>query len=86
MDDTIYRETELQLQKGDTLFLYTDGLTEAHNIADEQYETERLNEFLNNASDRCGKTLLPKIKRSVDEFAGDREQFDDITMMVINIK
>ena len=86
MDDTIYRETELQLQKGDTLFLYTDGLTEAHNIADEQYETERLNAFLNNASDRCGKTLLPQIKRSVDEFAGDREQFDDITMMVINIK
>ena len=86
MDDTEYRKTELQLKKGDTLFLFTDGLTEAHNSADEQYETERLNEFLNSASDRCGKTLLPKIKRSVDEFAGDREQFDDITMMVINIK
>lgn len=86
MDDTEYRKTELQLQKGDTLFLYTDGLTEAHNSADELYETERLNEFLNSASDRCGKTLLPKIKHSVDEFAGDREQFDDITMMVINIK
>lgn len=86
MDDTQYRETELQLQKGDTLFLFTDGLTEAHNSADEQYETERLNKLLNSASDRSGKTLLPKIKRSVAEFAGDREQFDDITMMVINIK
>ena len=86
MDDTEYRETELQLQKGDTLFLYTDGLTEAHNSADELYETKRLVELLNSVSDRSGKTLLPEIKRSVDEFAGAREQFDDITMMVINIK
>lgn len=86
MDDTEYRQTELKLQKGDSLFLYTDGLTEAHNSEDELYDTKRLVEFLNNASDRGGKTLLPKIKQSVDEFAGEREQFDDITMMIINIK
>ena len=86
MDGVKYRESELQLKKGDTLFLYTDGLTEAHNSADELYETERLNKLLNSASDRGGKALLPEIKRSVDEFAGEREQFDDITMMVINIK
>ena len=86
MDDTEYRQTELKLQKGDSLFLYTDGLTEAHNSEDELYDTKRLVEFLNNASDRSGKELLPKIKQSVDEFAGSREQFDDITMMIINIK
>lgn len=86
MDDTEYRETELQLQSGDSLFLFTDGLTEAHNSADELYGTERLNELLNSASDRGGKTLLPEIKRSVDSFAEGREQFDDITMMLINIK
>ena len=50
------------------------------------YETNRLNEFLNNAADRGGKALLPEIKQSVDEFANGREQFDDITMMMINIK
>ena len=86
MDDTEYRETELQLQKGDSLFLYTDGLTEAHNSEGKLYGTEKLNELLNSAPDRGGKTLLHEIKRSVDEFAGDREQFDDITMMLINIK
>ena len=86
MDDTEYREDELQLERGDTLFLYTDGLTEAHNFNDELYETERLNELLNRASDRGGRALLPEIRQSVDDFAGGREQFDDITMMVINIK
>ncbi|MBQ3426544.1 MAG: serine/threonine-protein phosphatase [Clostridia bacterium] len=86
MDDTEYRESEIQLKEGDSLFLYTDGLTEAHNIDDELYDTTRLKELLNSASDRSGKALLPEIKRSVDEFAGGREQFDDITMMIINIK
>lgn len=86
MDDTEYREDELQLEKGDTLFLYTDGLTEAHNFNDELYDTERLNELLNRAHDRGGEALLPEIRQSVDDFAGGREQFDDITMMVVNIK
>lgn len=86
MDDTEYRESEIQLQTGDTLFLFTDGLTEAHNNEDELYDTKRLLSLLNCATDRSGKTLLPEIKRSVDEFAGSREQFDDITMMAINIK
>ncbi len=85
-EDTQYREDELLLRKGDSLFLYTDGLTESHNNEDEMYDTKRLNEFLNSASDRDGRTLLPQIKRSVDEFADGREQFDDITMMMINIK
>lgn len=86
MDDTEYRETEIQLQKDDTLFLFTDGLTEAHNSEDELYDTKRLVPLLNSVSERGGKKLLPEIKRSVDEFAGSREQFDDITMMVIRIK
>ncbi len=85
-EGTQYREDSLQLKKGDSLFLYTDGLTEAHNNEDEMYETERLNTLLNKAADRDGRTLLPEIKRSVDEFANGRDQFDDITMMMINIK
>ena len=85
-EDTEYRKDEIPLRRGDSLFLYTDGLTEAHNNADEMYDTKRLNEFLNNAADRGGKALLPEIKQSVDEFANGREQFDDITMMMINIK
>ena len=80
-EDTEYRQDEIRLEKGDSLFLYTDGLTEAHNNEDEMYETNRLNEFLNNAADRCGKAILPEIKRSVDRFADGRDQFDDITML-----
>lgn len=86
MDDTEYGETELRLQKGDSLFLFTDGLSEAHNNKEELYGSKRLNELLNGAPDRGGRTILPAIRRSVDEFANGRAQFDDITMMMINIK
>jgi serine phosphatase RsbU (regulator of sigma subunit) len=86
MDDTQYKESEIQLQDGDSLLIYTDGLTEAHNDSGELYGEERLLKKLNSADVRCGKTFLTQIKEDLQAFVGDAEQFDDITMLSISLR
>ena len=72
------------LKPGDSLFLYTDGVTEAMNNKDELYGEERLLSQLN-----CSKnadepqSLLEEIGKSVAAFVGDAEQSDDITMLAL---
>ena len=86
MDDTQYKNTEIQLSKGDSLFLFTDGLTEAHDTNQELFGEERLVSLLNALPERCGRTAFPIMLEAVDKYIGNAEQFDDITMMMINIK
>lgn len=85
IDSSRYREYELQLEPGDTLFLYTDGVTEATNSANELYGTDRLINALND-KEVYGKELLTNVKRDIDAFVGEAPQFDDITMLSIKIK
>jgi len=86
MDDTQYKESEIQLQDGDSLLIYTDGLTEAHNGSGELYGEERLLKKLNSADVRGGKAFLTQIKEDLQAFVGDAEQFDDITMLSISLR
>ncbi|ORT99744.1 Serine phosphatase RsbU, regulator of sigma subunit [Anaerovibrio sp. JC8] len=79
-----YESQTLILKPGDSLFLYTDGVTEAMNNKDELYGEERLLSQLN-----CSKnadepqSLLEEIDKSVATFVGDAEQSDDITMLAL---
>ena len=80
----IYQEYEPKLEPGTALFLYTDGLPEA---ADKDYETfgnERIMESLNNCEDRDPHRILEHISMRVDDFVGDVEPFDDLTILCIN--
>lgn len=81
MEGVRYRENRLTLSPKDRLFLYTDGVTEATNGALELFGEERLQEVLNRRWDLPVKTLLMQIKGCLDEFVGEAEQFDDITML-----
>jgi len=85
MDDTEYRKSELELKEGDRIFLYTDGLTEAHNTEGKLYGEDRMLKYLNSSSDLDDKELLLKLKEDVLDFSRGTEQFDDITMMIISI-
>ena len=81
MEGIRYRENTLELMPGDTLYLSTDGVTEATSSAQELYGEERLQAALNEASELPVSQLLPRIKNCIDTFVGDAEQFDDITML-----
>ena len=78
-----YKEYELQLEKGGTLFLYTDGVPEATNSQEELFGTGRLLEAMNRHKEHDVTTLLSDIKNAVDVFVGEAEQFDDLTMLGI---
>ncbi len=86
MDGVRYRENHLTLSPGDRLFLYTDGVTEATRGKTELYGEERLLEFLNTHPTDVVEEVLPALRRNIDEFTDGAEQFDDITMLLLNYK
>ena len=83
MENVKYRKNELQLDPGDTIFLYTDGVTEATNGSNELYGEDRLASMLDSVCDRDAMTICTQVKQNVDEFVGDAPQFDDITMFCL---
>lgn len=85
MDMVKYKEQELQLQPGDEIYLYTDGVTEAHNSNKELFGENRLLESLNSTKGMSVEDICKKVKEDVDAFVCDAEQFDDITMLCVRL-
>ena len=85
MDMVKYKEQELQLQPGDKIYLYTDGVTEAHNTQNELFGEDRLLESLNSTKGMSVEEICKKVKEDVDAFVADGEQFDDITMLCVRL-
>ena len=81
MDTTVYHEYELDLKKGDKLFIYTDGVPEATDADDNMFGSERMLDALNADPDADPETLLKSVKQAVSDFVKDAEQFDDLTML-----
>ena len=77
-----YQEQETPFFYDDALFLYTDGLTEAENIAHEQFGEERMLTCLHGRKSAQGH--LDNIKRQVAAFVGDAPQSDDLTLLFIH--
>lgn len=86
MDDVNYPLNHTQLQRGDKLFLYTDGVDEAFNDQQEMYGHERLNTFLEKSQFETVDIIGSECFTGVQQFAGDFEQSDDITVMVLDFQ
>ena len=78
-----YGERRIGLAPGDCLALFSDGVTEAQNRADEEFGEERLAEIVRSSADAPAETIVARIFDAIDAFAGDAPQFDDITLLVI---
>ena len=85
-EDAIYMDYELQLEPGDKLFLYTDGLPEATNGDNEMLGIDGMLDALNENCESHPKVILNGVKNAVDGFVKEAEQFDDLTMMCIEYK
>jgi sigma-B regulation protein RsbU (phosphoserine phosphatase) len=84
MEGIKYKDNEITLGKGDMLFLYTDGVTEAMNRENALYGDPRLIETLNGISDTASLAELEAAEKAdIFAFAGGAEQADDITMLVM---
>ena len=83
MEGIRYRRNELQLNPGDILYLYTDGVTEATDAGETLYGETRLLNLLNSQTVLSAQSICGAVKTDVDAFAGEAEQFDDITMLCL---
>jgi len=83
IDITVYKLQELQLQPGDIIYLYTDGVTEATDANEELYGEDRLLNLLNNVGTDDVQTICKAVKADLALFVGEAEQFDDITMVAV---
>ena len=81
MPGTKVKEYEIDLQPGDRLFVYTDGVPEALNENTEQYGTDRMLETLNKTNDMSISEAVAAVSDSLTAFKGNADQFDDITML-----
>ena len=86
MEGLRYREYELFLSAGDKLFLYTDGVPEATAADKSMFGNDRMLAALNTDPEASPKDVLKNVRHAVDEFVGDAEQFDDLTMLCLEYK
>ncbi len=81
-----FRQHEFQLNPGDTLFVYTDGVPEATNAEGKLFGNDRMLQALNRNPDAEQEEVLRSVRSEIDAFVGEAPQFDDITMLIMKYK
>ncbi|MBP9988799.1 MAG: SpoIIE family protein phosphatase [Ruminococcus sp.] len=81
-----YQEALIKLDKGNTVFFYTDGVTETINKRKEFFAVERLEQSLKKYNYSEGKSVIAYINDEIHKFSQGAEQFDDITMMTLTVR
>jgi len=79
-----YADSVLDLQAGDIVIFYTDGIIEAENKMEEMYGTERLEQTVRQMNSAMNaEEILKTILQDVTDFVGSTEQYDDMTVVVV---
>ena len=86
LESVHYRSYEICLEKGDKLFLYTDGVPEATNAHDELFGLQRMIQALNEVSALSPEQILEHVEAKVNDFVGEAPQFDDLTMLCFDYR
>jgi phosphoserine phosphatase RsbU/P len=81
-----YRESQLDLKPGDILVAFTDGISEAMNHADEEFDEPRLFETLRACDKRSAAEIITYILENVDRFTAGAVQHDDMTVVVARLQ
>ena len=86
MEGMKYKQNSVQLEKGDTVYLYTDGITEAEDAKHNLFGEERLLDCFENKSESSAEQIIEDVKKSIDVFIDGNSQFDDMTMLCFRFK
>ena len=81
VSDTSLQESQVAIEPGDVLVLYTDGVTEPINANEEEFGMERLVEVLASSHHGPCSEIVSRIRTAVSSFAGNQPEFDDYTLM-----
>ena len=84
--DTVYHDCELTLEPGGSIFVHTDGITEAKGGSGELFGSKRLLASLNGHQDGASDEIIGGVLADVEQFVGDSPQFDDITMLCLHYR
>ncbi len=83
MEDMTYEQKHMVLKKGDKIFVYSDGVPEANDIKGDMYGNAALELFFSRNSSLNPDSFCGQLKTSLEQFQGEAEQFDDITMLFL---
>jgi sigma-B regulation protein RsbU (phosphoserine phosphatase) len=83
LEDAQYVQGRVQLRPGDVLVAFTDGISEAMNLDDEEWGEERLLEAIQSARGASAEELLKHLFEAATRFAGTAPQHDDVTLVVV---
>jgi sigma-B regulation protein RsbU (phosphoserine phosphatase) len=86
MPEMPYKLGSVQLNEGDILFLYTDGLSESTRADDEMFGEDRIKQFLIANNSLVPQALLEKLEQDVSDFIGDQHLGDDFTLIIAKVK
>ncbi len=86
IDNIPYDEYSITLNKGDRIFIYTDGVTEATDSNNQLFGDQRLLDTMKKTEHLTVLQTLTKVREAIDDFVGNAEQFDDITMLTLELK
>lgn len=78
-----YEVGKVNIDKGDTVIFYTDGVTEANNVNGDEFGEERLSKVLKENKNNSAEIILDQVKHTIEEFSKDTAQYDDITLIVL---
>ena len=80
-----YKQGEIELQTGDLLVGFTDGISEAMNPQEEEWGEDAMLEELKKVTDKSAEEILPHIVACADKFANGAKQHDDMTMIIVKV-
>jgi sigma-B regulation protein RsbU (phosphoserine phosphatase) len=83
MEGLSYKESIVNVNSGDSIFAYTDGIPEAHNVQNELYGNETLDTFILNNPFISPQKMIENVIEDVHTFEGEAEKFDDLTALCI---
>lgn len=78
-----YSLDKVQLEPGDTMVMYSDGVTEAQNVAGEEFSEARMADVIKAHSTDSAAVVLEKLIDAVKTFAKGADQYDDITALIV---
>ena len=81
MEGARYRDYEIRLERGGSIFVYTDGVPEATNVNSEMFGTDRMLQALNRSPEKKPTAFINEVGAAVTAFTGEAPQFDDVTMV-----
>jgi sigma-B regulation protein RsbU (phosphoserine phosphatase) len=78
-----YEERSFDLQSGDLVALFSDGVTEAHDEEENEYGEARIADFLRPIANETADVIVSKVFEELDRYAGSAPQYDDITLFIL---